>query len=393
MASWWQGPRLRTDEEEHRERRTSWLELFYDLIFVAVISHLSQVLSRGVTPASVTAFVVLSIPVWWVWVGGTLYNERFEADDVSHRLIVFIQMVPVIGLAVNIGDAFGARGDQFIVAYVASRLLIIFLWLRGGYHDRSARPLTTRYATGFAIGAALWAFSYFTPAPVRYWLWTAGLSVDLVTPLFTLRQQSRLPALSASHLTERFGLFTMIVLGEAVLAVVTGVAARTTLPLAVAVAANLGLALAFGLWWIYFDQATRALRGPNIRWRFAWDYLHLPLTMSLVAAGAGIRLLVSDEMSAVSPGVRWLACCAVAGALGSVGAMQFLTRPSKRVQVRVVSPALKVAAAGASVVLAALGSGLGVVPLLLVLAVLVGMHVIYDGYLWYTRQEVYRPAE
>src|SRR5919199_5398923 len=95
---WWQRPRLRTDEEEHRERKVSWLELFYDLVFVVVISELTSYLSGHVSLEGMLGFSLLFVAVWWVWIGGTLYNERFETEDVSYRGFSFLAMLPVAGV-------------------------------------------------------------------------------------------------------------------------------------------------------------------------------------------------------------------------------------------------------------------------------------------------------
>ncbi len=392
MARWWLGPRLRTDEDEMRERRTSWLELFYDLVFVAVITHLSLILSSGVTARSFFEFLFLFIPCWWTWVGGTIYNERFEADDVSHRLFVFAQMVPVLGLAVNVQGAFGDRAVQFAISYVASRLILIALYVRAGYHEPRARPLTYRYITGFSASAVLWTVSIFVPGPGRYWLWAVGMLIDLATPLFTRREQAQLPGLSSSHLPERFGLFVMIVLGESVLAVVIGIAALQHVPFYYAVVANFGLAIVFGIWWSYFDQGMGPVR-PQPIWWMVRNYVHLPLTMAIVAMGASIRVLTSATGMVADPAVRWLACGSVAVALACIALLQIVFQRSKSWKVRVASPALKFAAGVFALAVAAFGTEIGTAGLLAMLALLVAMHPAFDAYLWSTRAEAFAPTE
>ncbi len=90
MANWrWERPRLRDDEDQNRERRTSWLDLFQDLMFVAVIAQLSAFQSEHVGWRGGLEFVLLFVPVWWIWIGGNFYTERFETEDLSQRVFVF----------------------------------------------------------------------------------------------------------------------------------------------------------------------------------------------------------------------------------------------------------------------------------------------------------------
>src|SRR5690349_13150855 len=96
-GQWWQPPRLIFADDEE-ERRVSWLELFYDLVFVVVISQLSHYLAEHVSLAGALSFGLLFVPVWWVWIGGTIYNARFETPDISYRVATLAQMLPVAAM-------------------------------------------------------------------------------------------------------------------------------------------------------------------------------------------------------------------------------------------------------------------------------------------------------
>ena len=377
----WQTPQLRTDEEEERERKTSWLELFYDLVFVAVVAELSHALAGDLTPGGVLRFVLLFVPAWWIWIGGTFYTDRFETDDVSHRLFTFLQMLAVAGLAYNVHDGMGASSRGFALSYVAGRLIIIYLWLRGGYHSPAARPMTNRYNAGFALSVLLWLVSLAVPPPWRFVLWGLGLAIDLVTPITTFEIQRRLPRLSSSHLPERFGLFTLIVLGESVIAVVGGTSARHDLDPLTMLAGALGLALAFGFWWIYFDQVAGRRRRAN-PWAFmGWAYTHMALLMALTATGAGILNLLSFEGTGgtggapLPTGVRWLVCGAVAATLLALGVIELATmsdEPAREPRQRTV----RFGAAAAALLLGALGGVLHPVALLGLLLLLCAGQVV-----------------
>jgi low temperature requirement protein LtrA len=196
----WSAPVLRTDEEEGRHRKASWLELFYDLVFVAVVAELAHALSADLTWARAGKFVALFIPVWWIWVGGTFYNDRFELDDISHRIAVFIQMAPVAGMGLFVGHGLDDSFRGFALSYALARTVLNVLWFRAGYHNPVARPLTNRYAVGFGAMALLLVVAAFLPSPWRYIVWAAAVAVDLLTPATTWGIQARLPRLSRSHL-------------------------------------------------------------------------------------------------------------------------------------------------------------------------------------------------
>ncbi|GAB4408510.1 MAG: low temperature requirement protein A [Anaerolineae bacterium] len=388
---WWAKPRLRTDEEEDRERRVGWLELFFDLVFVVVVAELSHSLAEHISLAGVIGFILLFIPVWWIWIGGTFYNERFETNDVSNRVFVFLQMLPVAALAVFAHDALGETSTGFALAYAAGRVIIITLWLRGGWHDQRFRPVSNRYAIGFGLSFLLFVTSVFVPPPVRFWLWGLGLLIDLVTPMTTLHIQARLPRFSTSRLPERLGLFVIIVLGETLVGVVRGVAAQHHLTLATMLTGGLGMALGFGLWWVYFDFVARRQFKRGRWWPITWTYLHLPLLMGIVAAGAGVNNVVASETTALSAETRWLISGAVAAALIFTGLIELvLQRREDEPTHPQLSPALKFAAGLGAIGVAGIGQDFGPIILLSLLMGLIIIQMIYGAYVWF-RQPLAEP--
>lgn len=102
MKAWLQPPQLRSREDGEDHRHATWLELFYDLVFVVAIAQLAHNLSNDVSLSGFSGFVVLFIPVWWAWIGTTFYANRFDSDDIGHRLLTGLQMVAIAAIAVNI---------------------------------------------------------------------------------------------------------------------------------------------------------------------------------------------------------------------------------------------------------------------------------------------------
>ncbi len=320
----WQRPELRTDEDDARERKASWLELFYDLVFVVVIAQLSHGLAADVSWRGLAYFALPFVPAWWLWIGGTIYGDRFETEDVGYRLFTFAQMVPVAAMAVLVHHGLDHASAGFAIAYAAGRLLIIAMWIRGGYHNPVARPVTNLFAVGFSTSVVIFLGSLLVPAPGRYYLWTLALIIDLMVPMTTLQHQKKLPQFSTSRLPERFGLFTIIVLGESIVGVVTGLANNHHLTWEVALVGLFGMVVAFGLWWLYFDGVSHRAPKPGIQKALARNYLHLPLVLGITAIGAGVLQLVGHADHGVPGPVRWLLCGATASVLVCLGLLSLV---------------------------------------------------------------------
>lgn len=286
-------PVLRTGKE--RERHATWLELFYDLVFVAAVAQLATALYADYTIPGLLRFCLLMVPVWWAWVGHTFYLTRFDTDDVGHQLLTMLQMIAVASLAVNVSRALGPTSREFALSYVAIRGILVAEYLRAGWYVPVARPLTHRYAAGFGIAAFLWLVSVAVPPPFRFALWGIGIVIDFLTPLTGGSIHFRFPP-HHMHLPERFGLFIIIVIGEAVAGVVTG-EGRSGLSSVSAISGVMGLVIAFALWWGYFEGARGAANRvvssfEHVSRYQLWLYAHLPLVMGITAAAVGVRHII-----------------------------------------------------------------------------------------------------
>lgn len=380
---YWQAPRIHTNDEQ--ERRVSWLELFHDLIYVVVIAEVTHYLAAHLTFEGLLGYVLLFLALWWAWIGGTFYNERFETNDISYRLFTYFQMIPVAAMAIFAHDALGKTSVQFALAYAAARLLVVLMWARAGYHEPSFRAVSSRYISGFSISIALFIGSVFVPPPLRFVLWCIGLALDLTTPIFTARQQATLPRLSMSKLPERFGLFIIIMLGEAIVNVISGVAAQEQVSWRTGLDLTLGLAITFGLWWIYFDYIARRVPRAGFWWSFGWNYLHLPLAMSIAALGAGLLNLLDDRSTRTDIISYGLVGWSLALALLAIACIELvLARGAHEPTDARVSVPLKIAAAILALVITPFGPELGPSVFLASMLPLLGAQMIYGAYVWFT---------
>ncbi len=371
-------PRLRTAEPESGSRHATWLELFYDLVFVVIVAELAHTLADDVSWRGIGQFAALFVPVCWAWIGMTFYADRFDTDDLVHRLLFALQMLTVGGMALNVHHGLGDSSRGFALAYAANRALLVALYVGAWWYEPRARPLTRRYSIGFAVAAAFWLLSAFVPAPLRFLLWAVGLVVDFGTPLSSRRFQMRV-TVDASHLPERFGLFTIIVLGEAIVAVVGGIAERSWTVAAAATAA-LGFGLAFALWWIYFDNIEESVVR---RHRFAgqlWLYAHLPLVMGIVAAGVAVEHLIGSEPGeAAAAADRWLLCGALALGLLAMAAIHIASLTIAADLRYEIKGRWRLAGAIAALAIGAFGGGLSPLALTGALAAVCAVQVVTDA--------------
>jgi low temperature requirement protein LtrA len=297
--------------ESYKEHHVTWLENFYDLIVAIIVYQLSRDLNQDVSIYGFLGFVALFIPVCWSWIGVTFYSTRFETDDLIHRLLMLLQIGAAVFMAVSVPDGLGKNSVWFALSYAIMRTILVIEYLRTRRHVPAARQLTTRYSIGFSIAAGIWFASIFVPPPFRLFLWIIGLGVDIGTPLLFARQLSVQFAPHIHHLPERFGSFTIIVLGISILGVVNGIADHNwTVPSIIS--AGLGLGIAFSLWWIYFDTVDgseiRALReNKQIGIYVTWLYIHFPLIIGFTAFGVSIEhVVLSNQALALPSSEKWL---------------------------------------------------------------------------------------
>jgi low temperature requirement protein LtrA len=316
---------IKLSSKNDEERHANWTELLFDLIFVAAISQLALNLSGDYTFWGLLESLPLFFVIWWGWVGHTFYLSRFGTDDFLHRILTMIQMLAVASLALNVKDAFGATGSGFAISYAVLRFILVAEYYLAGKQIPEARPLTNHYVTGFFIAAVLWAISAFIPSPWRFLLWGIALLVDLITPVTASEKHSKFPP-HASHLPERFGLFTIIIIGEAIVGVVFGISG---LPLTLEreLIGLMGLLIAFCIWWGYFEEAkgaeARVLKaGTKVGKYQLWLYSHFPLMIGIVSAAAGIKHVITLGFWQPLPLIEvWMLSTAIGIALISLSAI------------------------------------------------------------------------
>jgi low temperature requirement protein LtrA len=281
--------RLRSPDTE---ARPTWLELFFDLVFVVVIARLSDLVALHPQPKDFLEYFALFVAVWFTWVSFTVYSDRFDVDDVPHRLLVLAATLASIVVAIHVDDAFSGGSTPFALASIAVRALLIAINVRAVRALPEVSRFERAYVVGWSIGLALWVASLAIPTPARYVVWGVAVAIEVLTPLVVERRVGRVPLVS-SHISERFGLFTIIVLGESVVSVGAGIA-DVNFALTDSLIAIGSFAIAAALWWLYFDCVTTRHADSA---EFVYSHAFVYSGLGAVAPGALLCILGAEDAS------------------------------------------------------------------------------------------------
>lgn len=291
---------LREPTDGHRA--ATWLELFFDLCFVIAVAAIAASLHDDPTGDGAIRAMAALVPVWWAWMGFTWYATAFDNDDVVYRLAFLAAMLGTIAMAASVIDAVEGHPEGFVLAYVAVRSVLVGLFVRAWRAPASRTVFTQRYVAGNTFGVLLWLASLAVPPATAPALWTAAILVELATPILAVRgitgAGSRTRTFDAGHIRERYGLFTLIVLGESLLSVAVGTAG-TEWRVPAVVAGVAGFVAAAAVWWLYFDRVGAAALQLGATAAFYWGYGHLIVYAGIAAAGAGTILAIEASALAI----------------------------------------------------------------------------------------------
>ena len=326
----WHPPRAHGDIIE--DRSVSFLELFYDLVYVVVIGQAAHHLAEHVTWQGVFDFAVIFGLIWIAWVNGTLYYDLHGREDGRTRVFVFIQMLILVVLAVYTGNAAGQTGQGFAIAYVVFLGVLSYLWFSIRRLDSDEYlASSTRYLASMLMTMIAMTITIFLTDDARMLVWT-GIVVFWVVASFVFAQMTGMRSALAVNdsLVERYGLFVIIVLGEVVVGVVGGLsgADRNIETIATGL---VGLSVGFAYWWTYFDFVGGRLPVDRPIHRMAWIFTHLPITMGVAAAGAAmVSLIEHGDETSTPEATAWLLSGSIAVALVALAATMGTLRDLRR---------------------------------------------------------------
>lgn len=292
-------------DEPHRV--SSQLELLFDLTFVVAVAaateEFAHTIADGHAGTGLVAFLQVFFAIWWAWMNFTWFASSYDTDDVAYRLLTMLQMAGVLVLAAGVPAAADHQDYRTVtIGYVIMRLALVVQWLRASVEDPERRSTARRYAVGISVLQLGWILrlvlaetGVLTGSAALVAAFIALAIGELAVPLWAERPTPT--TWHPHHIAERYGLFTIILLGETVLAATNAVRRAleaTQVNAALIIVAGCGLVLVFALWWLYFLHPA----GPGLEERrersYRWGYLHYGIFAALAALGAGLEVAVEQ---------------------------------------------------------------------------------------------------
>ena len=317
---------LRPTDDTHR---VTPLELLFDLVFVVAIASAAAELHHGLSAnhlSAVVGFVLVFFAIWWAWMSYTWFASAYDCDDVVYRVLTFTIMSGSLLLAAGVPDLFDDGQSGVVVAgYAVMRLGMVALWLRAAAAHPEGRRTALTYAVGITAVQLLWiARLLLHGGELLLTTFLLLVLAELAVPVVAERVGAPTP-FHPRHVAERYGLLTIIVLGEVILASVqavqgalaapavtpsaghepTGVSGGISGSLAMLVVG--GLLLVFSLWWLYFKREHADLIGQGRRITWVFGYVHIIVFASVAAVGAALAAAVDVVQHAGSASPRTVA--------------------------------------------------------------------------------------
>jgi low temperature requirement protein LtrA len=341
-------------EEEtvaEEERKTSYLELFFDLVFVFAFTQVTTLILEDPSAAGFARSSLVLAMVWWAWSAYTWMTNAMDIENAVTRLLVFAAMAAGFFMALAVPDAYRDEGAWFAVAYFVVRVLNSALFSWGVRHDPVQLRATFRLAPWFLVAALVALAGGVVDSDLRPWVWLASLTIDVVGTLTVSRAGWKV---SASHFAERFALIVIIALGESIVAIGIGtqeLARDWTFAVSVVIA-FVGVA---SLWWAYFDftataaerslaRASNEARGALARDVFT--FFHYPIVLGIIFYAVAAKKTLEHPLDPLSEAGRWALGLGIALFLVGFALMRF------RVVRRIAWERLAAAAAAVVIALA-----------------------------------------
>jgi len=366
------------------EEGSTWLQLFFDLVYVAILVELGNRLSHDLTLEGVATFILLFIPIWWSWLEFVEYGRRYPVDDIGQRILTVLYMAIMLLLAFEIHSLTQTTATTFIVTYGLAKFVLSLMYGRAWIYYPDYRRSTSNRAVAYAVVGLLWiTIAVVAPANLGLWVLVVLLGA-LVPPLIhlfyklTKSTDPPLPPIKYRFTLNRFGELTIIVLGEFFIKLVTSSAGRELAAVNYLIGAGL-LAISVSLWWLYFDHLEHAnLAKVGTRLWF-WTYSHYPFLVAITAYGVvGNLIFAATPLTPLDDTKRLLFTTALALAVLAFGVIEWASNEKDEPLSRSAQPWIRFAGAAALLALGFLGGSLNVGWLVLLVVAILLLQLGWD---------------
>ena len=302
------------------ERRTTPVELLWDLVYVFAITQVTTLLWREPTWAGFGRSMLVLALVWWAWSAFVWAANAQTAASPTLRACLLVSAISIFISGLSVPHAFGSEGTLFAVSYAVVRFLHLALYADASRQGNAAWSAIAGFALTVAIGMALLIAGSFVSGTGRIVFWVLAAAIDYAGPAWLTRERLRgLQRVAVAHFAERYSLFVIICLGESIVAIGVGAlgqSAERPLTGELVVAVTLGVLITVGMWWTYFEgfaeaaaERLRRHRDPVLAAADAYSYLHLVIVAGIITFAVGVKFLARGSVAASLPGSARLALC------------------------------------------------------------------------------------
>jgi low temperature requirement protein LtrA len=291
---WWGPPKKFSTQIA--ERKISWLELFYDLVYVIVISRTTHYLATHPSWSGLLDYIYLFTMIFWGWFMGSIYHDLHGSPGIRTRFMTLWQMMAAGALAVTLDSPPESIIIRTTLAIMFLQLFITYLLWSVGLYDKQHRKLNRPYTFWFLAALVLLVVTFWIPFPYKRLVYFMALGFNFIPFVLSARKlkKEKVEFTLSSNMTERLGLFTIIVFGEAILGVINGVSHIAELTVHVWLCFGLGILIVFALWWIFFStiadrECKKGMWAGNIM-----SLIYIPMLASLGLVGASFPTLMEN---------------------------------------------------------------------------------------------------
>ncbi|MDM5200442.1 low temperature requirement protein A [Fictibacillus enclensis] len=280
------------------EKKVTWLELFYDLLFVAAVAKATHAIlhvEKGyIHTEYLVKFILMFVPIWWAWTGQTMFVNRFGEDSSYQRIFMILQMVFVLTMISSLSVDFDNYYLSFLIGYLGLRGLTAIQLVIQNVEEGEVKRVAWYLGRTFWIGIAVSALSLFFDSWVRYAVLYAGIVIDMLMPIVGRHHLRKGPP-NTAHLLERFGLLTLILFGETVVSTLAVMQPQKGDWNSISFSIR-SFILIIAMWWQYFDNVEKKVNKEIQTAGQTIIYGHLFILMSLSMIAASIQLLYLHEV-------------------------------------------------------------------------------------------------
>ena len=346
---WWGPPKKFSTQ--FSERKISWAELFYDLVYVIVISRITKHLAEHPDVSGIVNYIYLFAMIFWGWSNGSQYHDLHGSPGIRTRFMILWQMMAVAALGVALDSPPEVFVSRTSICFAFLQGFITYLWWSVGIYDKVHRKLSVPYVTCYFIGFVLLIASMFVPSEYVSTFFVALLIVNYLPP-FLNQRRLRITGSDFSlsmSMVERLGLFTIIVFGEDILGIINGAGAALNIDSNTWLCFGLGILIVFALWWIFFAMvADRECKHGFLKGQ-TFVFLYIPILASLGMVGATFSVLIAHN-GATSDHIQFVRGIFAAGLgifiVSMLGLTKMLVYPEEyNTAKKILQPVLLIAAA------------------------------------------------